>query len=41
MLGLPIKIIKIYNIRVIDVVFEVEYRCNEWVKKDGVSAYQV
>ena len=35
---LPIKIIEIYNTRVTDVVFEVEYLCNGWVKKDGVNA---
>ena len=32
------KIVRIYNIRVNDVVFEVECLCNEWVKKDGVNA---
>ena len=35
--GLPIKIIKIYNIRGPDVVFEVEYFWNDRVKKDGVN----
>ena len=29
---------KIYNNRVTDDVFEVEYLCDEWVKKDGVNA---
>ena len=29
---------KIYNIRVTDDMFEVEYLCDEWVKKDGVNA---
>ena len=38
MSGLPIKIIKIDNIRGLDVVFEVEYLLNSWVKKDGVNA---
>ena len=32
------KIIKICNIRVTDVVFEAEYLCNGWVKKNGVNA---
>ena len=36
--GLPIKIIKIYNIRDPDVVFVIEDLCNGWVKKDGVNA---
>ena len=36
--GLPIKIIKIFNIRGPDVVFEAEYLWNGWVKKDGVNA---
>ena len=31
------KIIKIYNISVTDIAFEVEYLCNGWVKKDGVN----
>ena len=31
-------IMKIYNIRVTDVVFGVEYLQNGWFKKDGVSA---
>ena len=31
--GLPIKIIKIYNIRGPDVMFEVEYLWNGWVKE--------
>ena len=35
--GLPKKIIKIYNIRGLDVVFEVEYFWNGWVKKNGVN----
>ena len=36
---MPIKIIKIYNIGVTtDVVFEVEYLCNGWVKNNGVNA---
>ena len=35
---LPIKIIKTYNIRGPDVVFEVEYLWNDSVKKDGVNA---
>ena len=35
--GLPIKIIKIYNIRVTDVVCEVKYFWNGWVKKNGVN----
>ena len=29
---------KIYSNRVTDDVFEVEYLCDEWVKKDGVNA---
>ena len=35
---LPIKIIKIYNIKGTDVVLEVEYLWNGWVKKDEVNA---
>ena len=38
MTGLPIKIIKIYNVRVTDVVFEVEYLCNGWLKNNTVNA---
>ena len=30
--------IKVYNVRATDVVFEVDYLCNGWVKKDGVNA---
>ena len=29
---------KIYNIRGLDIVLEVEYLSNGWVKKDGVNA---
>ena len=32
------KIIKIFNIRGPDVMFEVEYPWNGWVKKNGVYA---
>ena len=32
------KSLQIYNNRVTDVVFEVEYFCKGWVKKDGVNA---
>ena len=32
------KIIKIFNIRGPDVMFEVEYLWNGWVKKNGVNA---
>ena len=37
-LGLRLKIIKIYNIRGFDVVFDVpvDYLWNGWVKTDGV-----
>ena len=32
------KIFKIYNIRGLDVVFEVAYLWNDWAKKDEVNA---
>ena len=38
MLGLPINIIKIYNVKGADIMFEVKYLWNGWVRKDGVNA---
>ena len=38
---LPIKIVRIYNIGGLDVMFEVEYLWNDGSKKDGVNANPV
>ena len=41
MTGLPIKIIKICNIRVTDIVFKVEYLRNGWLKNNRVNTNPV